>query len=184
MRYALFLALAMTGVAQQIDLTSLDRLVPRAEEAANVDLDSEKIKLASMFLSGNESGTKQAKGLVEGLKGIYVRAFEFAKPGEFADSDLDGIRSQLKHPNWSRLVNVRGKQESAEVWFWMEAGKLGGLVVLASEPKELVAVNIVGPIDIATLANLSGKLGIPAMTGDLMKSMGKPPASTVPKQEE
>ena len=184
MKYVLCFALAAAASAQHIDLSSLDRLASRAEEAANVELDSDKIKLASMFLSGKEEGTRQARGLVEGLKGIYVRAFEFAKPGEYAQADLDAIRNQLKGSNWSRLVDVRGKQESAEVWFWVEAGKLGGLVVLATEPKEVVAVNIVGPIDIATLANLSGKMGVPALSGDLLKNMTKPPATTAPKQDE
>ena len=183
MKYALLFAVAAAGFAQQIDLSSLDRLASRAEESANVTLDTDKIRLASMFLSGNDAGSKQTKGLVEGLKGIYVRAFEFAKPGEFTQADLDGVRAQLKGSNWARLVDVKGKQESAEVWFYTEGGKLTGLVVLAAEPKELVAVNIVGPIDIATLASLSGKLGVPAVTGDLLKNMTKSPGTT-PKQDE
>ena len=183
MKYTLFLALAAAGLAQQIDLSSLDRLASKAEESANVSLDADKIKLASMFLSSEDAGTKQAKSVVSELKGIHVRAFEFAKPGEFLQTDLDPIRSQLKGPNWSRLVDVRDKNESAEVWFHIEAGKLTGLTVLATEPKELVVVNIVGPLDIATLASLSGKLGVPSLTGDLLRNMTKPPANA-PKKDE
>lgn len=181
MRYAWILALAASAWGQRVDLSSLDRLASRAGESVNVDLDSDRLKLATMFLSGDE-GAKTTRSLVSGLKGIYVRTFEFNKSGEYTRSDLEPIRAQLKGPNWSRLVDVKEKDESAEVWFFTEGGKLSGLLILAAEARELVAVNIVGPIDPATLAGLSGKMGLPSIDSNLLKSV-KPPAEA-PKRDD
>ena len=36
-----------------------------------------------------------------------------------------------------------------------------GLAIIAAEPKELVIVNIVGPIDLEKLSQLEGIFGIP-----------------------
>ena len=43
----------------------------------------------------------------------------------------------------------------------LEGEKIGGLVVLSAEPKELTVVNIVGPVDLDKLAALEGQFGIP-----------------------
>jgi hypothetical protein len=48
--------------------------------------------------------------------------------------------------------------------------KIGGLVVLSAEPRELRVVNIVGPVDLEKLASLEGQFGIP----DLNLGTAKP----------
>lgn len=164
----LTIALAFLGAAlhaQQLDLSSLDKLSPKASAKAEVALDAEKLRLASKFLSSDKEGDQKAKELVAAMKGIFVRTYEFEKPGEFTDADLEAVRRQLKTPGWSQLVSVKDKNESAEVYFFSQNNQYGGLAVIASEPKELVVVNIVGPVDIANLARLAGSLGIPEIKG-------------------
>ena len=39
--------------------------------------------------------------------------------------------------------------------------QVSGLAVLATDPKELTVVNIVGPIDLEKLTQLEGQFGIP-----------------------
>ncbi len=42
-----------------------------------------------------------------------------------------------------------------------ENKKVTGVAIIAAEPKELTVVNIVGPVDLDSIAELSGHLGIP-----------------------
>lgn len=182
MKKYLIALVAAAASAQQLDLSSLDRLGSRARESANVTLDESKLKLASMFLSAEDGEQKQAKALVSGLKGVYVRTFEFDKPGEYSQADLDPIRRQLSSPGWSSIVNVKGRDESAEVWLHSKGEALGGMAIIASESNELVVVNIVGPLDIASLAKLSGSFGIPkiGVLGEKKPAPSPAPAKPVP----
>ena len=72
------------------------------------------------------------------------------------------IRAQLKGPNWSRVVNVLSKREGGvEVYLMSTASQVGGLVVVATDLKELTIVNIVGPVDLERLSDLEGNFGVP-----------------------
>jgi hypothetical protein len=51
--------------------------------------------------------------------------------------------------------------ENAEIYVHNEDKKINGVAILVSGPKELTVVNIVGPIDLDSLASLGGHLGIP-----------------------
>ena len=112
------------------------------------------------------------KKLVANLKGIYVRNFEFESDGLYSQADVESIRSQVRGQSWYRLVNVQSKNDGAiEVYVMLEGEKIGGLVVLSAEPRELTVVNIVGPVDLEKLASLEGQFGIP----DLDLGTTKPP---------
>jgi hypothetical protein len=78
-------------------------------------------------------------------------------------ADVDALRSQLQSPAWGRLVGVRSKHgENVDVYFKDGGnGRLGGIVVIAAEPKELTIVNIIGTLDPEKLADLGGEFGIP-----------------------
>lgn len=167
------LAAPMLLAAQDIKFpASLDRLADKADEVVDVTLDSNLLQLASRFLSQKDADQAKVKKLVGGLKGVYVRSFEFSKPGEYADADVESIRSQLKSPGWSRIAGVRSKKQgdNAEVYIRTENGQIAGLTVLAMEPKELTIVNIVGLITPEDLADLGGNFGIPKMDGVSTKS--------------
>ena len=52
-------------------------------------------------------------------------------------------------------------------------GKIGGLGVVAAEPKELTIISIVGAIDPEQLGDLSGRFGIPKIELEQKKKTGK-----------
>lgn len=170
---------------QQLDLSRLDGLAAKARESANISLDGEKLKMLSGFME-----EKAEKGLLSDLRGVNVRSFEFDHAGAYSQADLEAIRAQLKGPNWVRVVDVKGREESAEIWFYSEGGKPGGLAVIAAEPKELAVVNVVGPIDLKTLGKLAGTMGIPNIGTGLRGAGGQTasptpkPAPAKPKQDE
>ncbi|MCU1262655.1 MAG: hypothetical protein JWO80_5540 [Bryobacterales bacterium] len=157
-----FLAALCSG--QMLDLKSLDRFASKASDTVDVHLEGPMLKMAAGFLSGDKADEAQVKKIVEGLTGVYVKSFEFAKSGEFTDADLDGIRSQLKPPVWSRIVSVKSQKDGESSEVYMRAtGKdqVGGLAVIALDAKELTVVQVLGSIRLSDLGALSAIPGIP-----------------------
>lgn len=183
MKFAILFVVAAIAPAQQLDLKALDHLSAKAKESANVDLDADKLKFASQFLSDRPKD-EHAKQVISQMKGIFVRTFEFDSAGAWSQTDLEGIRKQLAGPGWSRVIEVKEEQESAEIYFFSESGGLGGLAVIAAEPRELAVVNIVGPVNMEALARLGGTLGIPSIQSDLLGGKRKPNPSYAPNPKK
>ena len=53
------------------------------------------------------------------------------------------------------------------------AGQISGLAVLATDPKEITVVNIVGPVDLEKLSELEGNFGVPVLGIDYPKAKPK-----------
>lgn len=144
---------------------NLEGLSAKAEESVDVTLDGSMLRLAAKWLHDTGEDAK-AKKVLAGLEGIYVRSYHFAAEGEYTKADVDSFRSQFRAPGWSRIVGARSKRSGgdADVFIKVDAnGTLGGLVVIATEPRELTVVNVVGTIDPAQLADLGGRFHIPGL---------------------
>jgi len=140
-----------------------DKLAAKAVEKTNVVLEGPMLQMASQFLSGGKKDEADVKKLVEGLKGVYVRSFEFDKEGQYTAADVAGIRSQLKSPEWSQVVDVQERNETSAVYLKSDGKLFQGLVVVSAEPKELTVVQIIGLLDPSALNALGGSFGIPSM---------------------
>lgn len=152
--------------AQEIKLpVNLDGLAAKADDAVTVTMDKSMLQLAARFLGDKDGDEADVRKLIEGLDGIYVRSFEFRNENEYSMADVESVRSQLQSPAWGRLVGVRSKHgENVDVYFKDGGnGRLGGIVVIATEPKELTIVNILGNLDPDKLADLGGQFGIPRL---------------------
>ncbi|HXM43527.1 MAG TPA: DUF4252 domain-containing protein [Bryobacteraceae bacterium] len=150
--------------AQEIKLpVNLDALADKADNAVTVTMDKSMLQFAAKFIDDKDDHDADVRKLVAGLEGIYVRSFEFRHEGEYSMADVEAVRSQLQSPPWGRLVGVRSKHgENVDVYFKDGgSGKLGGIVVIAAEPRELTIVNIIGTLDPQRLADLGGEFGIP-----------------------
>jgi hypothetical protein len=162
--FLILVPLLLAGLAsgQQVKW-NFDKLAERATDVVDVNLNGSTLRLALKFLSDDDEDEAQVKKLIAGLKGVYVKSFEFKNPGEYSPADVESFRSQLRDPDWQRIVNVRSKEdgEDVEVYIKSEAKGIGGLAIICTEPKELTLVNIVGPIDLDSLSELGGHLGIP-----------------------
>ena len=105
-------------------------------------------------------------GSLKNLTGVYVRSFEFAKPGQYKEADLAPLRAYLKTLQWTKIVDVKETDESSEIYLQpLPNNKLGGLAILSVEPKEVTVVFIAGAVNLSDIGKLSG-LGIPAMRLD------------------
>lgn len=163
------IALACTllpALAQEIKMpVNLDALAGKARDAVTVTLDKSMLQFAARFLHDGDSDEAGVRKLIAGLDGIYVKSFQFDHEGEYNMTDVDALRAQLKAPAWGRLVGVRSRHDGdVDVYFKTEAnGTVGGMVVIAAEPRELTIVNINGALDPEHLVDLSGEFGIPRL---------------------
>jgi hypothetical protein len=176
MRYAIVGLLSLLPlVAQDIKLPpSIERLAEKASEVVDVTMDQSMLQLAVKFLSDKDPDQAKVKRLVGGLKGIYVRSFEFENTGEYLPSDVESIRMQLRGPAWSRIVGVRSRKkgDNAEVYLRSDGSQITGLMIVAAEPKQLTIVSINGFIRPEDLQELSGHFGIPGMDSDRPRKGG------------
>jgi len=158
-------AVLLPLAAQEIKLpANLEKLGAKAEESVDVTLSGSMLRLAARFISDKDADTANLRKLIAGLDGIYVRSFTFARDGEYNMADVDALRAQVQAPSWSRVVGVTSKRTNndVDVYFKIGAGeKLGGIVIIAAEPRELTIVNIAGTIDPDQLVELSGEFHIP-----------------------
>ncbi len=160
------LTAAITASAQDARLRfeRLNALENRADEVVEVNIDGKLLDLAKrVMVKVNDPNAKKVGQAISGLKGIYVRVYNFRDENQYNVADVDEIRSQLNAPGWEKLANVRSKKNNQKIdVFTMFAGDvMSGLAVVVSESKSIAVVNVIGPIDIDLLAEMSGKLNIP-----------------------
>jgi hypothetical protein len=170
---AAFLVLSASAAqAQDIVIPrDIERLAAKAVNTVNVTVDGTLLQLASKFLSAGDPEQRIAKEFISGLKGIYVRSFEFSGAGQYSEADVEALRAQLKVPAWSRIVGVRSSRggEDVEVFLKLDKDRIAGVVVIAAQALQLTIVNIVGPIDLDKLASLGGQFGIPKLEVDRIR---------------
>ena len=124
---------------QKLEL-KLDHLKAKAAESAEVDLNGSALELAlksglhNLVKPAKELNTEQIKQALVGLKGVYVRNFEFAKTGEYSDADVESVLKQVRDDSaWARLIRVKEKEELVEIYLMSKGDQVGGLLVLVAE---------------------------------------------------
>src|SRR6185503_18347920 len=97
-RFAILVALvtmcvAATASAQnaKIQTSQLDALAAKASETVDVNIDESLMQMTAKFLSSKDPDEAKVKDLVNGLKGIYVKSFEFESEGQYSAADLESI---------------------------------------------------------------------------------------------
>jgi hypothetical protein len=148
----------------RLEIDHLDRLFPKAVETIDVRIDGSLLLMASKFLRSDKADEAAVKEIVQALKGVYVKGVEFDKEGEYSEADVEAVRRQLAAPGWDRIVGVRSKRdgENVEVFLMINNDAvIEGIGVLISDPKQIMVVNVVGPLDPEKINNLRGQFGIP-----------------------
>jgi len=155
----------------QLQLPNFDSLASKAVQTVNITLDPNLLSLAAGFLDSSKPDESDVKQVIAGLKGIYVRSFDFDKDYAYPANDVEFIKKQLTQQGWQQLVQVHNVKEQTNVAIYLCAsqGNANGLAIIASKPREFTIVNIVGSIDLQKLHRLEGKFGIPKMQVDAQK---------------
>jgi hypothetical protein len=162
--------------AARLRFEKLNALETKAQDVVEVNIDGKLLDLARrVMVKSNDADSKKIAQAISGMKGIYVRVYNFANENEYNIGDVDEIRAQLRTPGWEKLANVRSKKNNQKIdVFTMFTGDvMSGVAVVISESKSVALVNVIGPIDIDTLAEMSGKMNIPKIDIEKDDKSGK-----------
>jgi hypothetical protein len=163
----LFTAAIATAQDPRLQTQSLDYLTAKASQTVDVNIDERLMQMTAKFFSATDPDERKIKEIISGLKGIYVKVFEFERENEYSAADVDSIRSQLRNTAWSKIVSINSKKDgSVEVYLMTANDRVTGLAVLAANPKDLTIVNIIGPVDLEKLSELEGQFGVPVLDID------------------
>jgi len=148
----------------RLHLDRLNGLETKARDVVEVNIEGKMLDLAKRVLAKmNDQDARKVGQAISGLQAIYVRAYNFENENQYNTTDIDEIRSQLQTPGWEKLANVRSKRnnQKVDVFTMFTGDTMSGVAVVVSDAKSVAVVNVIGPIDIDLLAELSGKLNIP-----------------------
>ena len=181
---ALFVLLPLSAVQAQdarLHIEKLNGLETRARDVVEVNVDGKLLELAKRVTAkSNDEHAQKVAEAIAGLKGIYVRVYRFQNANEYDMADVDEIRAQLSAPGWERIANVRSKKndQKVDVYTMFQGDVMSGVAVVISEAKSVALVNMIGPVDIEMLVEISGKMNIPKI--DIERELG----NAKPKNEK
>jgi hypothetical protein len=170
--------LAQTALAQTAQLPAPSpvekELAARASDVTEVTLGKNMLAFAAKIMNGKDDDDAEARHLIEGLDGIYVREYEFDKAGDYSADEVDQLRKYFETSDWTPMVKSRERKtgESTDVMVKLVNGESHGLFILDAEPKELTIVLILGPIKMDELGKLKVIGGLGAL-GDVAKDVDK-----------
>jgi hypothetical protein len=157
-------ALASAADPGRLQLPDFSALAKRATQSVDISLDPSLLRLASGAINSDSDGNGAAvNGLIQGIRGIYVRSYTFDNPGEYSQAEVKAVQAQLLAPGWQPIVSTHDLKQGSnvDIYILRSGNRTDGVVILAAQPKQLTIVNIVGSIDLAKLAQLQGQFGVP-----------------------
>jgi hypothetical protein len=172
-RLSLLVMSAAVAVAQaagdaRLVLPDLHSLETKASDVVNVTIDSSLLAMAARFLDPSKPEDAAAQQAIAGITGIYVRSYTFDSDFAYPTEDLNGLRKQLTSPGWQPVVQVHSRKDhnDVDVYIRVDGSKTNGLAIIASDPRDITIVNIVGAVDLRKLHDLEGHFGIPQLKMD------------------
>jgi hypothetical protein len=145
MKILLMATFGLAVFGQTIDF-NLDAVAAKAKEKAEINLDGPMLEQALKM------SPEKVKGSVANVSRFTLRHYEFEKPGEYSNADVEAIRKQVSAANgWSRVLSTKEEHESVDIYVLSQGGKPGGLLLIAAEEKELTVIHVVGSIELASL---------------------------------
>jgi hypothetical protein len=164
----LLFALSAAAGGQDVSLqppSGLDRYEAAASDSVEITVDDRVLRLAAKALSDSKPEEKAIKALIGGLKGVYVRAFEFDREGVYQPAEVEALRARFRSPEWKRVVGVRSRKygDNVDVFLLSAGEQLKGMAVVVAAPRELVYVHVSGDIDLERLRDLEGRFSVPKL---------------------
>jgi len=157
-------ALALAADPGRLQLPDFTALSKKAAQSVDISLDPSLLRLATGVISSdNDADSAALNGVIQGIRGIYVRSYTFDRPGEYSKEDVKSVEAQLLAPGWQPIVSTHDlkKGNKVDIYILRSGARTDGLAIIAADPRELTIVNIVGSIDLAKLARLQGQFGVP-----------------------
>lgn len=146
------------GQDPRLRIETLSHLAETASEYVEVNLEGPSLRSTLNLLFFERSAVSMSIGrLLSEQEAIYIRSFQFDRAGEYSQSDLASIRAQLGEKGWSRVKRRPGILGCAdlELHVYQVTGSTRGLAMICSDPGALTVVNIIGPISLERLDQLT-----------------------------
>lgn len=155
--------IAAAATPGTLQLPSFNGIASKAVQTVDISLDTSLLGMAAGFMDSSKPDDAAVKEIIAGLQGVYVRSYTFNGDFQYPEADIDTVRKQLSAPGWQRLLAVHNSPDhsNVDIYICTVQGRPCGLAIIASHPRELTIVNIVGSVDLQKLHQLQGKLGIP-----------------------
>lgn len=145
----------------QVDplLDGAQRFEQGAKNVTEVNLDKNMLAMAARFM---EKGDGEGKELMKKMDFVYVRSYEYAKPGAYRMEDVAQFRGRLDESKWSHVVKERSEKDATDVWMKADNdGQLSELLVIAAEPMGLTFVHLKGRMSMDELTKAGASYGVP-----------------------
>ncbi|HKF46698.1 MAG TPA: DUF4252 domain-containing protein [Terracidiphilus sp.] len=144
-------------------------LAAKASDVTEVTLGKNMLDFAAKFLDDKDEDQAATRKLIQGLKGIYVREYDFDKEGDYSMDQLQQLRNYFETSEWTPVVRERERnlKETTDVMMKMVNGEPQGMFILEADPRELTIVLILGPIRMEELSKLGGVAGLGDALGPL-----------------
>ena len=166
--------LAAQTPGPRMPLVGLEKLAAAASETVDLSLDGTLLGLAARFMDDGDAEEAKAKAMLSGLKGVYVRSYEFGADGALRSGGrgkdppaavgaglvADGRRPEQEGQRRHRRLPVGRRVEDRRPRHPRD------------RPRRFTVVNIVGAIDLDQLRRLEG-FGLPKL--DLEQGKDKAP---------
>jgi hypothetical protein len=117
----------------KLQIDHLNKLAEKAAEVVEVTLDERLLKAAARFLAIDNPAEAKVKEIISGLKGVYVRVFEFEKTGEYSQRSSTPSRWSLQsstssaRSTWKKSASSKASSASPNsIWRKKSRGKNGG----------------------------------------------------------
>lgn len=148
-------SLPVNAQEARLQLDQLNHLASRAHETVEVTMDRPAVQLVAKLTTLSGAEQHRFSELAARLQGVYVRGYEFEREGEFSEADVETVRLQLRSPGWRRIVQVRERSgEHDEVYIMPREDVVEGLAVIATAPRRLCVINLVGSLNLAEFSLL------------------------------
>lgn len=157
------LPILATAQSPQLTLPSLDGLRQQASETVDLTLGALPLHLAAWLMDDHDPDAAEVKKTLKGVKSLQIRSYKFDSDVTYPRAEIDAIRSQLSRPGWTRLVQVRKRddKDNVDIYVALEDHTIKGITILACEPREFTVVNVVGSVDLDQVARLRKTFGHP-----------------------
>jgi hypothetical protein len=159
------LLLPIVGAAQgaKLNLPDFASLADKATDSVNISISSWLLRTVTALIDDKDADSAATKELLNGIKSVEIRSFQFATDFVYSSADIDAVRRQLTGPGWSQLMQVhdRKSNEDVDIYVSIDKDRTNGLALIASEPRQFTIINIVGSISVKDLPRLERQLHLP-----------------------
>lgn len=160
----LLLTLAAGARAEEIDVARLPgyvdlediRIPDDARAVRDIDLGPSLLQMAAEAETGPTSSLSR---VLDRLHLIRVVSFVFDEEDDEIRRHVERVGRQLEDEDWDRLIRVRDEDHVMTLSIKYDQKRIAGLMFVAYAPEdEVTFVNIVGSLDLASLARLAAEM--------------------------